>query len=180
MVVTWAGGGKIEIITEGQRVEKVKKCKHLGSVISEDGRCIEDVKQGIGMATDAFNKKKDLLTKSMSKNIRKRMVKTLVWPAATYGCETRIMRKEERDRLEAFEMWCWRRMEKVSWKDKKTNEEVLNSVGEERSFVGIVLKRKKNWIGNIVRGNRLLKQVIEGRMEGRRPRGRPRMGCWMS
>src|ERR1051325_10675268 len=90
MVVTWAGGGKIEIITEGQRVEKVKKCKHLGSVISEDGRCIEDVKQRIGVAKDAFNKRKDLMTKSMSKNIRKSMVKTLVWPV--WLC---TMRKEE-------------------------------------------------------------------------------------
>ena len=67
-------------------------------------------------------------------------------------------------------------MEKVSWKDKLTNEDVLNSAGEERSFVGIVLKRKKNWIGHIVRGDGLLKLVIERRMEGRKPRGRPRMG----
>jgi hypothetical protein len=70
-------------------------------------------------------------------------------------------------------------MEKVSWPDKKTNEEVLTAVGEERCVVqGLqaILKRKKNWIGHVVRGNSLLKLVIEGRMVSKKPRGRPRLG----
>ena len=104
------------------------------------------------------------------------MVKTLVWPVAMYGCETWTLRKGENNKLSAFEMWAWRKWEKVSWVDKKTNEEVLSSVGEERSFVDAIVKRKKNWIGHVVRGEGLLKQVLEGRMEGKRPRGRPRMG----
>ena len=161
---------------EGQRVEQVKKFKYLGSMITEDARCIEDVKQRIGMAKDAFSKRRELLTKSMSKELKKRMVKTLVWPVALYGCETWTIRREEMDRLDAFEMWIWRRMEKVSWKDKKTNEEVLKSIGEKISFVKTVVKRKKNWIGHIMRGDSLLKRVLEERMEGKRPRGRPRIG----
>jgi hypothetical protein len=67
-------------------------------------------------------------------------------------------------------------MEKVSWQDKKRNEEVLAAVGEERCFVQATVKRKKNWIGYVVRGNSLLKLVLEGRMVGKKPRGRPRMG----
>ena len=108
------------------------------------------------------------------------MVKTLVWPVAMYGCETWTMRKEERNRLEAIEMWCWRRMEKVSWKDKKTNEEVLNSVGEERSFVGIVLKRKKNWIGHTVQGDGLLKLMLEREWKEGDQKEDQEWGCWMS
>ena len=73
-------------------------------------------------------------------------------------------------------MWVWRRMEKISWKDLKTNDEVLHLVEEERNFVVTIEKRKKNWIGHIVRGNGLLKLVLEGRMEGKGPRGRPRIG----
>ena len=73
-------------------------------------------------------------------------------------------------------MWIWRRMEKISWKDLKTSDEVLLLVGEERNLVKTIEKRKKNWIGHIVRGNGLLKLVPEGRMEGQRPRGRPRIG----
>ena len=107
--------------------------------------------------------------------LKKKMIKTLVWPVALYGCETWTMRKEEIRRLNAFEMWVWRRMERVSWEDKKTNEEVLCFVGEERSFIDTIRKRKKNWIGHVVRGEGLLKLVLEGRMEGRKTRGRPRV-----
>ena len=64
---------------------------------------------------------------------------------------------------------------KISWKEKKTNENVLQSVEEERSLVDTILRRKKNWIGHILRGEGLLRNVIEGRMEGKRPRGRRRI-----
>ena len=67
-------------------------------------------------------------------------------------------------------------MERVSWSEKKTNEQVLREVKEERSLLENVVKRKKNWIGHIVRGEGLLKHVMEGRMEGKRGRGRPRLG----
>ena len=79
------------------------------------------------------------------------------------------------NKFNAFEMWAWRRMEKVSWKDK-TNEEILILVREERSFGQAVMKRKKNRIGHVLRGNSLLKRVFEGRMVGKKLRGRPRMG----
>ena len=78
--------------------------------------------------------------------------------------------------MNAFEMWVWRRMEKVSWRERKTNEEVLEAVGERRRLLEVITKRKKNWIGHVLRGEGLLRDVMEGRMEGKRPRGRPRMG----
>src|SRR5579864_9188892 len=124
----------------------------------------------------SFYKSKKLLTKGLKKDLKKRMVKTLIWPVALYGCETWTMKKEVVDKLNAFEMWVWRRMEKVSWQDKKTNEEVLTAVGEERYFVQAIAKRKKNWIGHFVRENSLLKFVLEGRMVGKKPRARPMMG----
>ena len=67
-------------------------------------------------------------------------------------------------------------MEKVSYKDHVTNEEVLKRVDEERSFMKSIVNRKKNWIGHVLRGEGLLKLVIEGRLEGRRGRGRSRIG----
>src|SRR5580698_4617377 len=69
-----------------------------------------------------------------------------------------------------------RRMQKVSWKDKKTNEEILSLVVQERCLMKTIIKRKKDWIGHVVRGDNLLKGVLEGRMEGKKPRGRPGMG----
>src|SRR6478609_8700210 len=87
------------------------------------------------MAMDAFNKRKELLTRSIRVDLKKRLVKTLVWPVVLYGCETWTMRKEEINRLRAFEMWVWRRMGKVSWMDKRSNEQVLSSRNEKRSLI---------------------------------------------
>ena len=89
-----------------------------------------------------------------------------MWSVALYGAETWTLRKKERNYLEAFEMWCWRRMEKISYMDRITNEEVLRRVQENRSLISNVLKRKANWIGHILRRNGLLHDILEGKMEG--------------
>ena len=67
-------------------------------------------------------------------------------------------------------------MERISWTEKITNEEVLRRVGEKRSMVETIVRRKKNWIGHIMRGDALMKEVMEGKMEGKRGRGRKRIG----
>ena len=72
---------------------------------------MEDVKVRIGMAKDAFNKRRELMTKSFSVDVKKRLIKSLVWPVAMYASETWTMRNEEVDRIDAFEMWAWRSME---------------------------------------------------------------------
>src|SRR6476619_8338407 len=95
MVVLRNGGERVNITVEGQSVEQVSNFRCLGSLISEGGRCLDDVKTRIGMAKDAFNKRKELLTRSIRVNIRKRLVKTLVWPVVLYGCETWTMRKDQ-------------------------------------------------------------------------------------
>src|SRR5277367_3819718 len=79
------------------------------------------------------------------------------------------------DRIGAFEMWIWRRTEEISWTEKKSNEEILRLVGEERRMLEVIAKRQKACIGHVVRGDGLLKLVTEGRMEGKRQKGRPRM-----
>ena len=118
---------------------------------------------------------------SLSMNLKKRMVKTLVWSVALYGAETWTMKKKYIERLEAFEMWVWRRMMRIDWMEHITNREVLGMIGEERSLVDTIQKRQRNWIGHILRGNSLLKVIIEGRMMGRKIQGRPRMKLldWM-
>src|SRR6476619_4728755 len=136
---------------------------------------LDDVKTRIGMAKDAFNKRKELLTRSIRVDLRKRLVKTLVWPVVLYECETWTKRKEEINRLNAFEMWVWRRMGKVSWMDKRINEQVLSAMNEKRSLIKTICDRKKNWIGHVVKGDGLMKLVLEGRMEEKRPNRRPRM-----
>ena len=77
----------------------------------------------------------------------------------------RVLKKEDIRKFKALEMWLWRRMEKISWKDKILNVEVLRRVGVERDLMNMLRSRKKSWIGHVLRGDGLLKEVIEGRME---------------
>ena len=72
-------------------------------------------------------------------------------------------------------MWIWRRISGYKWSDRKTNEFILHCVEEERSLVNTVVKKKKNWIGHVLRHETILKEVIEGRMVNKKPRGRPRI-----
>jgi endonuclease/exonuclease/phosphatase family metal-dependent hydrolase len=176
MVVRWNGGGVVNITVDGQRIEQVKSFKYLGSIITEDGRSHVDVKARIAMAKDAFNKRKELLTKGLSMTLKKRMVKVLVWPIVLYGCETWTLLQDEINRLEALEAWLWRGIEKIKWMDKISTERVFEMVNEERCLIRIITQRKKNWIGHVLRGNGLLRDVIEGRMVGKRRIGKPREG----
>jgi len=84
---------------------------------------------------------------------------------ALYGAETWTLRATDQKYLESFEMWCWRRMEKISWADHVRNEEVLLRVNEQRNILHEIRKRKAKWIGHILRRNCLLKQVIEGKIK---------------
>ena len=97
--------------------------------------------------------------------MKKKIIKTVVWTVLLYGSETWSLKTEDIRRIEAFEMWIWRRMEKVSWVERKTNDDVLIMVKEKRELLNRVTKTKKRWIGHIVRGNGLLKEVIEGRID---------------
>ena len=81
-----------------------------------------------------------------------------------HGSEIWTLRKLERKYLEKFEIWCWRRMEKIKWSEKVTNEQVLDRIGEKRTLLNNVLRRKANWIGHILRRNCLLHDAIEGQM----------------
>jgi len=95
-----------------------------------------------------------------------------------YGAETWTLRAADQKYLESFEMWCLRRMEKISWTGHVRNEEVLFRVNEQRIILHVIRIRKANWIGHILRKNCLLKQVIEGKIKGEmevtRRRGRRR------
>jgi hypothetical protein len=118
------------------------------------------------MAKAAFDKKKTLFTSKLDLNLRKRLVKCYIWSIALYGVETWTLRKVDQKYLESFEMWCWRRMEKISWTDRVRHDEVLHRV-KERNILHTIKRRKSNWIGHILRRNCLLKHVIEGKLEGR-------------
>jgi len=109
-----------------------------------------------------------------------RLMKALVWPVATYGCESYTLRKNEETRLDAFEMKGLRKILRVSWTAKKTNEWVLNKTGVKRELLNTVKGRKLAYFGHIMRkqGSCPEKEIMQGTMPGARRRGRPRT-AWM-
>lgn len=159
-----------------KKIEQVRKFVYLGAVITEEGSTKEDVNTRIAMAKRKFMEKREILSSDMDCDTRKRMVKTLIWSIATYGAETWILNKETKKRLRSFEMWCWRRLMKVKWTDRRTNEWVLQQIGEKEQLIKIIQERKWKWIGHILRHDSLMREVMEGQLEGRRGRGRRRLG----
>jgi hypothetical protein len=143
-----------------KQLENVEYFNYLGSMTTNDARCTREIKSRIAMAKAAFNKKKDLFTSKLDLNLRKKLVKCYIWSIALYGAETWTLWKMDQKYLESFEMWCWRRMEKISWTGRVRNEEVLHRVKEERNILHTIKRRKANSIGHILRRNCLLKHVI--------------------
>jgi hypothetical protein len=136
-------------------------------MITNDARCTREIKARIVMAKAAFSKKKTPFSSKLDLNLRKKLVKCYIWSIALCGAETWTLFLDQKY-LESFEMWCWRRMEKISWTDRVRNEAVLHRVKEERNIVHTIKRRKANWIRHILRRNCLLKHVLEGKLEGRK------------
>jgi len=159
---------------DGEALKVVDEYKYLGSTITNDGRCVKEIKSRLQQARCAFQKKKNLLTsRNIDLKIRKNLLKTYVWSVALYGSETWTIRKAEEKNILAFEVWCYRRILKISWIDRISNEEVFRRVGEERSFLKALKIRRAKLIGHSLRHNNLLGRIIEGSIEGKNSRGRP-------
>jgi len=165
---------KINVTTGGKTIEQVDSFKYLGCTISSDMTCGHEVKIRIAMAKEAFNRRRNVFCGPLDKDLRKRLVECLVWSVALYGAETWTLRRNEEKRLEAFEMWVWRRMERVKWTDKVRNVDVLERVNEQRQMLKMIMKRKRNWLGHWMRRNCLMKDALEGMIHGRKIHGRRR------
>ena len=149
-----------------KQVENVESFQYLGSILTNDGRGTCEIKCRIAMAKAAFNKKRAVFASTLDLELRKKLVKCYIWSIALYGAETGMHQAVDQEHLESFEMWCWRRMEKISWTDHVRNEEVLLRVKEQRNILHEISKRKANWIGHILCRNCLLQRVIEGKIKG--------------
>jgi hypothetical protein len=122
-----------------KQLENLESFKYLGSILTNDGRCTCEIKCRIVMAKAAFNKRKVLFTSTLDlelrkKLVRKKLVKYYIWSIAVYGAETWTLRAVDQKHLESFEMWCWRRMERISWTDHVRNEEVLLKSQEAEEY----------------------------------------------
>ena len=123
-----------------------------------------------------FNSKQKLLcSSSISLENRKMLLKTYVWSIAMYGCETWTIGEAERIRLEAFEMWRYRRMKNIKWMDRVTNKKVLGRIGERRTLWKSLKKRRGQMTGHTLRHGGLLRDILEGEVGKKGGRERLRL-----
>ena len=159
-----------------ENIKQVAKFDYLGCSITEDGRCESEIKRRIGIAKNAFRKMGNLITnRHISISTKIRAIRTYVWSTLLYGCETWTINKEMEGRLEAMEMWCWRRMLRVSWTEKRTNGSILDEIDKERELLENIRRRQLRFLGHVIRRDQLENLSLTGRVEGSRGRGRPRL-----
>ena len=104
------------------------------------------------------------------------LVKAVVFPVVTYGCESWTMKKSEHRRIDAFELWCWRRLLRITWMARRSNESILKEISPEYSLEGLMLKLKLQYFGHLMRrADSLKKTLMLGKIEGERRRGQQRM-----
>ena len=101
------------------------------------------------------------------------LVKAMVFPVVVYGCESCTMKKAERPRIDAFELWCWRKLLRVPWTARRSNQSILKEISPEYALKGLMLKLKLQYFGHLMqRADSLEKTLLLGKIEGRRRRGR--------
>jgi len=167
---------EVDIEIEGEKLEQVNSFTYLGQLITEDGRSETEIKRRIGISKTIFESKKKLLTsRKLSYKLKLRLTKCFIWSVLLYASETWTLTATLEKRLEAAEMWMYRRITRTSWKDKKTNREVLNQLDlKGTSIVKTIKKRKLAYYGHIRRHDTLQRKILEGKIEGKRTKGRRR------
>ena len=110
-----------------------------------------------------------------------RLGKAMVFPVVMYGCESWTIKKAEHGRIDAFELWCCRKLLRIPWTARRFNQSILKEISPEYSLEGLMLKLKLQYFGHLMRrADSFEKTLMLGKIEGRRRRGRQRMRCWMA
>ena len=159
-----------------ENVENVTEFVYLGSLFTSDNNCTKEIRRRINKAKGVlagFNR--IWRSKTISHGTKKRLLETCVFSTALYACETWTLKKEDRQRILAFEMYCYRRILQLNWTQKITNAEVRERINSKLDMVGTIMKRKLQLFGHIqrMRDDRKLKSIMTGIMEGVGRRGRP-------
>ena len=145
-----------------------------GSKITADGDCSHDIKRCLLGRKAVTNLEGILKSRDITLLTKVHLVKALVFPVVMYGCESWTIKKAEHQRIDAFEMWCWRRLLRVP--SRRSNQSILKEISSEYSLEGLMLKLKLQYSGHLMRRTvSLEKSLMLGKIEGRKRRGRQRM-----
>ena len=148
-----------------------------GSKITADGDCSHEIKRCLLLGRKAMTNVENIL-KNRDINLPTKvcLVKAVVFPVVTYGCESWTREKAEHQRTDAFQLWCWRRLLRVPWTTWRSNQSILKEISPEYSLEGLMLKLKLKYFGHLMcRTDSLEKTLTLGKIEGGRRRGRQRM-----
>ena len=147
-----------------------------GSRITADD-CSHEMKRCLLLGKKVMTNQDSVLkSRDITLATKVRLVKAKVFPVAVYGCESWTIKKVERWRIDAFELWCWRRLLRVPWTARRSNQFILKEFSPGCSLEGLILKLKFQYFGHLMwRADSLEKTLMLGKLEGRRRRGRQRM-----
>ena len=162
---------------DGETVETVSDFILGGSKITADGGCSHDIKRRLLLGRKVMTNL-DSIFKSREITLPKKvhLVKAMVFPVVMYGCENWTMKKAEHRRIDAFELWCWRRRLRVPWTARRSNQSILKEISPGCSLEGMILKLKFQYFGHLMQGvDSLEKTLMLGGIWGRRKRGWQRM-----
>ena len=149
----------------------------LGSKITAGGDCSHEIKRCLLLGRKVMTKLDSILkSRDITLSTKVRIVKAMVFPVVIYGCESWTIKKAERQRIDAFEPWCWRRLLRVPWTARRSNQSILKEIGPEYSFEGLRLKLKLQYFGHLMWRTDLFEQtLIQGKIDGGKRRARQRM-----
>jgi len=145
--------------------------------ITADGDCSHEIKRRLLLGRKAMTNLDSILkSRDITLPTKVRLVKAMVLPEVTYGCESWTIKKAECQRIDAFELWHWKRLLRVPWTARRSNQSILKEISPEYSLKGLMLKLKHQYFGHLIRRTESLeKTLILGKIEGRRRRGWQRM-----
>ena len=148
-----------------------------GSKITANGDCSHEIKRCTLLGRKSMTNLDSILkSKDITLPTKVHLVKAMVFPVVMYGCESWTIEKAERRRIDAFELWCWRRLLRVPWTSRRYNQSILKKISPEYSLEGLMLKLKLQYFDHLMRrSDSFEKTLMLGKIEGRRRRGRQRM-----
>ena len=164
-------------IDGGKTMEIVRDFIFLGSKITADGDCSHEIKTCLLLGRKAMTDLDSILrNRDITLPTKVHLVKAMVFPVIMYECESWTIKKAEHWKIDAFELWCWRRLLRVPWTARRSNKSILKEISPGCSLEGLMLKLKLQYFGHLMwRTDSLEKTLMLGKIEGRRRTGRQRM-----
>ena len=167
---------------DGETMETLTDFIFLGSKITTDCDCSHEIKRCLLLGRRALTNLDSMLkSRDIPLPTKVHLVKAMVFPVVMYVCESWTVQKAEHQRIDAFELWCWRRLFWVPWTGRISKQSILKEISPECSLEGVMLKLKRPYFGHLMwRTDSFEKPLMLGKIKGRRRRGRERMSWLMA